>query len=143
MHPRTFLPLAIALAVCACSPREQAGQTEAGGDIGTDVAESGAATDFPERFRAFGTEPFWAIHILEDRLRYMTPEDPEGQEIEFAREQTERSNIAIHGQLQEKPLTLTGTIRDCYDSMSDTTYPLSIELTIGTDTLTGCARPAE
>lgn len=98
---------------------------------------------FPQSFRALGTEPFWAVHVSEGKLRYMTPEDQEGRQIDIQREQTEGDELALTGTLEGEALTLSVTVEPCSDGMSDRNYPFAATLRLGEATLNGCARPTE
>ena len=98
---------------------------------------------FPRSFRALGTEPFWAIHVSEGRLRYMTPENQEGIAAEVTWEQTAQDRMALAATVDGKALTLRGRIEPCSDGMSDRIYPYSVTLTLGEETRQGCARPIE
>ena len=98
---------------------------------------------FPASFRALGTEPFWAVHVSEGRLRYMTPEDQQGQTIDYTREQTARDEFAITAMLGEQEFLLKGRIEECSDGMSDLVYPFEVTLKVGEDSFDGCARPTD
>ncbi len=137
--------LALSIAGCGADPEPQ----PTGSESEPAPAPSAAATPltgesrFPQSFRVLGTEPFWAIHVSEGKLRYMTPEDQEGRQIEIQREQTERDELALSGTLEGEALTLSVTEEPCSDGMSDRSYPFAATLRLGKATLRGCARPTE
>jgi len=132
-------------ALCGCgSPSPEitdAAATPSASEAVDEREEAGGG--FPLSFRALGTEPFWAIHVSDGRLRYMTPDDPQGQVLEYSREQTSRDAIALRATLNEKELLLSGRIGECSDGMSDRSYPFTISLRIGDEMRHGCARPTE
>ena len=152
---RSLAPL-VALLLAACggpapdpveSTPSATESPEPGGEATTDPTDTPpaiAAEDvFPASFRALGTEPFWAIHVGEERLRYMTPEDQQGQSIPFTREQTAQDRVTLSAELDGKPLILSGRIEECSDGMSDRVYPYAVTLQIGDEILQGCARPTD
>jgi uncharacterized membrane protein len=106
-----------------------------------DPAESEAG--FPTSFRALGTEPFWALHVSDGRMRYTTPEDQEGKSVPYTRDVTADHEVALRAELDGKPLVLTGRIAECSDGMSDREYPFAVELRIGDELRNGCGRPIE
>lgn len=147
--------LVAALLLCACTAPAPEGE-DAPAAAETTPAEVESTTrpleidpvvdtegGFPANFRALGTEPFWAIHVSDGRLRYMTPDDPQGQTLEYTREQTERDEIAITALLGEQELVLSGRIAECSDGMSERIYPFSVTLRLGSQTMQGCARTTE
>ncbi len=107
------------------------------------VADQGDEPGFPTSFRALGTEPFWALHVSDERLRYSTPEDQEGKSVPFTRDVTAPGEVALRAELDGKPLVLTGRIANCSDGMSDREYPFAVELRVGDELRKGCARPIE
>lgn len=110
------------------------------------AAASEAATDapaFPANFRALGTEPFWAVHVGPDRLRYMTPEDQQGQSVPYTREQTAIDEVVLTARVGGKDLVLKGRIAECSDGMSDLVYPYAVTLSLGGQQQEGCARPVD
>jgi len=145
------LSASLTLTACGTPPPEPA--TESTTAAATDTIKPGDETpapaaspdlpEFPRLFRAVGTEPFWAIHVGEEKLRYMTPESQNGEQIEFRREQTERDEVAIAATLDGLPMMLRGRIEECSDGMSDRIYPYTVTLKIGEEARNGCARPAD
>lgn len=109
-------------------------------------AASDAATDapaFPASFRALGTEPFWAVHVGPDRLRYMTPEDQQGQSVPYTREQTAIDTVVLTARVGGKELVLKGRMAECSDGMSDVVYPFAVTLSLDGQQEQGCARPVD
>lgn len=98
---------------------------------------------FPTSFRALGTEPFWALHVSDGRMRYTTPEDQEGKSVPYTREETGPGQVSLTATLDGQSLVLSGQIAPCSDGMSDREYPFTVELKIGAEIRHGCGRPIE
>lgn len=154
----TVSALGAAAALAACNPQNAprggttpepaASAATASPDTVATAAEPGAtitpaATAFPATFRALGTEPFWAVHIGEGTLRYMTPQDQDGTVVPFTRKPAADDEVAIDAVLNGKDLHLSGRIAECSDGMSDRIYPFTITIKLGDEELKGCARPSE
>lgn len=107
------------------------------------TAGAGTAASFPLTFRALGTEPFWAVHVNDATLRFMTPEDQEGTVVPFTRAPAADDEVALDAMLKGRELHLLGRIAECSDGMSDRVYPYTITLTLDGETMNGCARPME
>jgi uncharacterized membrane protein len=99
-----------------------------------------AGPALPERFRALGTEPFWAAKVAGTRLTYLTPDDQAGQTIEVARTAS-GGRAELAGTLAGQPLVLTIAAGPCSDGMSDRVYPFSVVRRLGEDEQRGCAAP--
>lgn len=86
-----------------------------------------------------GNEPFWAVDITPTQLKYYGPDRPEqlannpGPVVQG----TTAVFTAMTGQNNALVVTLIDT--DCSDGMSDRLYPLTAQVQIGTETLSGCA----
>lgn len=151
LFPRSLVALCGLVASCGQPPAPDAPVAEeqvrtsepANPDaLATGEAESAAST-LPGNFRALGTEPFWAIHVTDDRLRYMTPEDQEGQSVPFVREQTVRDELTLSATLNDLPLVVTLRAGTCSDGMSDRIYPYAVTLRFGDESRQGCGRPTD
>lgn len=115
----------LGLLMAACQP---AAQTIGGVDLGKPM-------------RALGTEPFWGIEMTPqelvftgvDRLDFHAPNP--GARIE--------GEIAVIAARDPQGLALTIKLKSakCSDGMSDWVYPLEAEVTLGAETLKGCAAP--
>ena len=144
---KPFLAACLALTIAGCGANPAPQPTESSSEPATapSAAPSPRPSEsrFPQSFRALGTEPFWAVHVSKGKLRYMTPEDQEGRQIEIQREQTEGDELALSGTLEGETLTLSVTEEPCSDGMSDRSYPFAATLRLGEATLKGCARPTE
>jgi uncharacterized membrane protein len=92
--------------------------------------------------RALGTEPFWNVRIQGRCVTYSHPEDQKGTRI-WTRHTPARGGGTWSGSLGGQRFELK--IRPgpgCSDGMSDRTYPLAAELTVGGERRQGCAAPA-
>lgn len=92
-----------------------------------------------EPVRVLGTEPFWAVNITPDALTYS---DPEGEGPSFVNAGPSiQGTTATWRASAEDGTSLELVLVDtaCSDGMSDRTYPLSARLTLGEQTLNGCA----
>lgn len=128
MHHLPLIASALLLTACAEAPAPDNPEPTAMAEL-----------VFPASFRAVGTEPFWAVHVGDDRLRYLTPEDQQGESVPFVREQTPKGEMAVTAEVDGKALMLTGRIEECSDGMSDRVYPYTVTLRLGEDTEQGCA----
>lgn len=79
---------------------------------------------------AFGTEPFWAINVMLGRLTYRTPESP-GWTLVQTELTDDGDRLRYTGKLDGQELTLVIGKGTCSDGMSDTVYPLTAKLPIG------------
>ena len=92
-----------------------------------------------KRYQALGTEPFWSVEITPGKLRYSTPDNPDG--IAFpASESALGTGTRYSGMMDGKALSVTIKPGQCSDGMSDTAYPYKALLTIEGRTEQGCAR---
>lgn len=92
--------------------------------------------------RVVGTEPFWNARIEGRCVTYSHPEDQKGTRI-WTRHTPARGGGTWSGSHGGQRFELR--IRPgpgCSDGMSDRTYPLAAELTIGGERRQGCASPA-
>ena len=92
------------------------------------------------RYKALGTEPFWAVEVDGARLRYTTPDDQAGSTLEVARDEV-AGFPRFSGQWQGQPLVLTLSAGPCSDGMSDNVHALSARLSVRGEELRGCANP--
>lgn len=95
--------------------------------------------DLGQPLRVLGNEPFWAVEIDAQSLKYSGVDRPlqtaanpgpvlQGTTAVFTA-MTDQNNALV--------VTLIDT--DCSDGMSDRIYPLTAQVQIGTETLNGCA----
>ncbi len=92
-----------------------------------------------KHFQALGTEPFWSVEVLPGKLRYSSPEQPDG--ITFAATATSLGSAYRYaGTMTGAKVMLTITPGKCSDGMSDQTYAYTAALSIGDRAMRGCAR---
>lgn len=144
MRPVPFAVGLCALSLCALSlgacydrndakpksaPQPQAAATLGGVDLGKPV-------------RALGTEPFWGVEITPDALIYTRVDQPTQRAPN--RGATVQGTVATFASSTDlnQALNVVLIATECSDGMSDRTYPLTAQVEIGDDTLTGCAAPA-
>ncbi|WP_239805028.1 hypothetical protein [Croceicoccus hydrothermalis] len=130
----------------ACSAPEEAATAPAA--AAADPAQTPSdesATIFTRNFRAIGTDPYWAAHVTDGRLRYMTPEDQEGVTVDAKQisPADQRDSIELSGMIGDVPFTLSGRIEPCTDGLSDREYPYSVTFERDGESMTGCARPTD
>ena len=89
-----------------------------------------------QHMRATGTEPFWGMEVLPGQLRYSSPDLPDG--VTFAA--TSADGLRFAGLMNGTAVTLVLAPGLCSDGMSDRRYPYSAVVTLGPQTLRGCAR---
>jgi uncharacterized membrane protein len=124
-----IFPLAglLALLSAACAPADDAPES---------TPSPGA---FPAKFTGLGTEPFWSIAVDGTSLVSSSLNDPAERRATVTR--VERGGVLLlAGSLDGKPLAVTVRQQPCSDGMSDRRYPYALEVKIGEQTLTGCAR---
>lgn len=95
--------------------------------------------DLNQPVRAVGNEPFWSVSITPTALNY----DRAGEASQTA----PNAGPAVQGTTavftattsQNVPLVITLIDTDCSDGMSERPYPLTAQVKIGEETLSGCA----
>ncbi|HEY0052633.1 MAG TPA: hypothetical protein VGB49_04395 [Caulobacteraceae bacterium] len=88
---------------------------------------------------AVGTEPFWDVQIAGERLTLSGVDRPERS--------TRHGGVTVRGDRAAwwgrfpdgQAITVAVTPGPCSDGMSDRTYPLKASVSLGSETLTGCA----
>lgn len=134
---RALLSVAI-LALAACSPAAPEG-SDPQAETWTEAPATLGGVDLGQPIRALGTEPFWGVDVDGATLVYSGVDRAEqtartdGPEIMGTtavwRGRTDRD--------QAMEVTLIAT--ECSDGMSDRIYPLTAVVTLGDETLNGCA----
>ncbi len=99
---------------------------------------AGAADGVVTKFRAVGTEPFWAIDIDGDTAKYMTPDNQTGSSFPVERSAFAKG-VEYSGTLNGKPAGITIRSGTCSDGMSDRNYEFTVTATLDGQTLKGCA----
>lgn len=94
------------------------------------------------RLRAVGTEPFWGARIEGRCVTYNHPENPTGTRVWTRYTQTADGRGAWIGQLEGQSFELrTRPQPGCSDGMSDTRYPIAVDLIVDGEQRQGCAEP--
>ena len=95
-----------------------------------------------QALRAVGTEPFWAARIEGRCITYSHPEDQQGTRVWTRYTETPQGGL-WSGALGGRRFELrTRAQPACSDGMSDTTYPLAVDLTVLGERRQGCAAPS-
>lgn len=95
---------------------------------------------WPARIDGAGTEPFWALAIDGQEVRYTSPEEPAGRSGIVVR-QGKDGRLVLSGTLAGESLRAELTRQTCSDGMSDRVWPFRLAVTLGRRTLSGCAAP--
>ena len=124
---RRLLPLLILPLIAACA-------TQVG-----EPSPSLGGVNLDQPLRALGTEPFWAVELRPDVLIYSGVDRPEQRASQPRR--TVSADEAVYRGTTESGASLTVTLTPaaCSDGMSDRVYPLTAEVEIGRERLSGCA----
>lgn len=105
----------------------------------TPPPRAAATSGPPKHFQALGTEPFWSVETLPGKLRYASPEQPNGVTFAVTFGQSGARSRYI-GTMSGAAVALTIAPGKCTDGMSDRSYPYTAALTIGDHAMRGCAR---
>jgi uncharacterized membrane protein len=92
--------------------------------------------------RALGTEPFWAVTITAQEIRFEAPDDPGRVVFPAVRTQRVRER-QVYRVRNDRGDALEVTVREqsCSDGMSDAYYALAVEVQINGRAYSGCGRP--
>lgn len=124
----------------AVSPLEQ--PIETGAEPARPVSTAEPLTYRSTAFVARGNEPFWNVQINEGTATYRTPDDQDGTRISVNR-LVFAQGVEYIGVLGGRPFVLNLRATPCRDSMADERFPLTARLTVGGQSLQGCASPAQ
>ncbi|MEA3016341.1 MAG: hypothetical protein QOI38_1063 [Sphingomonadales bacterium] len=92
--------------------------------------------------RAVGTEPFWGARIEGRCVTYSHPEDQAGTRVWTRYAPGPGGGGTWSGALGGRPFELRARPRPgCSDGMSDTSYPIAVDLLVGGERRHGCAAP--
>ena len=86
-----------------------------------------------------GNEPFWAVDITPQQLKYYGPDRPEQTASNPGPVVQGTTAVFTAMTSQNNALVVTLIDTDCSDGMSDRVYPLTAKVEIGGETLNGCA----
>jgi len=95
---------------------------------------------WPARIDGAGTEPFWALAIDRQAVRYSSPDEPAGRSGTVVRVGA-HGRLVLSGTLAGESLRAELTRETCSDGMSDRVWPFRLAVTLGARTLSGCAAP--
>jgi len=138
MRPLILLALPLALLACTETPNEPAPPK---GPPAQPPVLAGVRLDQP--VRAVGTEPFWRVEITPQTLSYYGmetgPDTPAATGVNKG--PVMQGTVATFSTVSEKDevMEVLLTATDCSDGMSDRTYPLTAQVTVGAAKLQGCA----
>lgn len=134
MAPRsTTLALAALLLFAACGRREEQPPPPA-------PAPQAAAADTVE-YIARGNEPFWAVTVGAEGIRFSEPENIAGTLGPYRAPVRAESSMVFNTVLTDSahtPLELVLEERSCIDSMSGFEYPYTATARVGGRVLQGC-----
>lgn len=134
------LALAFTLPLAACQQSAPADPAANESAAPAEPAPAPTASSFTEdaKLQFTGTEPFWGGHVEGTQLTYTTPENIEG--TSFAVERSGANGVlTLTGTFEGGPFAMTIGQGECSDGMSDRTYPLTVNLTLGGEVRNGCA----
>lgn len=92
-------------------------------------------------FVARGNEPFWTVEIAGNTARYITPETPNGRNVQVQRI-VYANGVEYVGELGGRSFTVNIRPQECADTMSGERFPMTARLRTGSQGGAGCARPA-
>lgn len=126
------LVLALVLSAAGCQSGSREGLP---GDSSDTRPYAGIAAD--EVLHFTGTEPFWGGQVSDGTLTWTTPDKADGTTVAVERFGG-RGGLSFSGALEGESLDMMVTPGVCSDGMSDRSYPLTVTVKLGRDTLKGC-----
>ncbi|MFC3080483.1 COG3650 family protein [Phenylobacterium terrae] len=89
-----------------------------------------------------GTEPFWAVKVTGGQITLERPDHPTVA-AGAGSVRAEDGAAVWEAATVNPPLRVTARVQPgCSDGMSDLSYPLAVEVTVGGETLKGCGARA-
>jgi uncharacterized membrane protein len=133
------LLLLVPLLLAACAGEDGAGAGGPGATAPAKAPAQAAALALP--LRLIGTEPFWGATISETTITLSGADRPElrapaGERRVTGAGASWRTRTASAPQTE---ITVTLLRAPCSDGMSDRAYPFAATVTVGAETLRGCA----
>lgn len=130
----------VALAAACTTPEPDPADSAGTPDTLATPAETGTAE--PASYKALGTEPFWALDISDDGLRFSTPENIDG--VRFPPVEPASSGDTLTWRAETNGRVIEARIwpERCSDGMSDRTWTHVAALEVDTMAYRGCADPA-
>ena len=127
----------ICLSGCEAETTVEAGSPEAPPPAAPSLSMAGV--DLTGDLRLIGTEPFWDLDLLGDRMVYSGVDRPE-QAAPRPEPVVAGTTATWTGAMEDgTPLVVMVMDTPCSDGMSDRTYPLTARVEVGEETLNGCA----
>lgn len=129
---RAWLVIALSSVLAACSGAD--GISE-GGEVFDAISAEATIS-------LIGNEPFWGMTIAPEGIGYIAiysaPDNPDGVATQVTRF-AGNNGLGFSGELNDAPLQIALTPGTCSDTMSDTVYPYTATVSLGGNTLFGCA----
>ncbi len=97
------------------------------------------AGDAAGGFHAIGTEPFWALDIGEDGLRFTTPEDQTGIQWPAISPTSQGDTLHWAGRTERAAVDARIWKAPCSDGMSDRVWPYTAAVRVAGESHRGCA----
>lgn len=112
----------------------------ANGGMSGDNEEAGAYTGIAadDVIHFAGNEPFWSGEIKGGEMRWSTPDNIDGQMIAVERF-AGLGGLSVSGIMDGRALDMMITPAECTDTMSGAVSAFVATVSLGTDTLFGCA----
>lgn len=94
-------------------------------------------------FTGLGTEPFWAVYVINNTKIVFQPMDGPLVEVPFAAAISSDSGIMKYNSTNANAsIEIVITKQECSDGMSEIVYPYAVELTVNKTKYSGCGRNA-
>lgn len=94
-------------------------------------------------FRAFGTEPFWNINVVDTTLTFTTPDDLAGMVMQGERHPVDGGLDIIGISPDGREFVLKLRTGACSDGMSDNHYDMTSTFQMGGPVYMGCGEVAK
>ncbi|MBC7874278.1 MAG: hypothetical protein H7Y01_09800 [Ferruginibacter sp.] len=144
---RTLSFLIILLVVIACKNSAKKNNDQPASETGTTdtaqpVNQMPPVPAIPDTiFSGFGTEPFWAVYVINNNKIVFHPADGPDTEVPFVAATSPGNSIIKYNSASgSTQMELIITKKDCSDGMSEVTHPFEVALTINTKKYSGCGR---
>jgi len=127
------------LLITACNNDVKKKETNNTDTITTDKPIPPAGTD--TIFTGLGTEPFWAVYVINNTKIVFQPMEGPLVELPFvAAIPSGPGTMKYSSADANAAIELVITKQDCSDGMSEVVYPYSVELTVNKTRYSGCGR---
>ena len=144
---RSFLVLALGgLSLLTACDQTADAELSATTQVPAATSLSTEVTDLPmtheaeiNAYRAQGNEPFWTVELLQDQMRYVTPENLEGIELQVEEFSADAEGVSYAGSYQNEPFNLVIQSVECQDTMVERSYEFTAVFNWQGEALQGCA----